>query len=278
MDFLSAKESVLRATSVARYRELVGRWREWFEKYRVVSWHHLTPGLIEEYVADGMKTRAPKTIDDELSLLKGILKWLWRRGEIQEIPVRQWPSVGARPKNPDRLGVYSPAQIDALLAHFKFLEFGPSLHFLVFTGARRSELWAAKVMDVSGGVVTLRSEKTVRDPSTQFRAVPIHPTLAPILAERTVGRKPGDPLFPELARHSLNWPAVQLQNACKELGIPYRRAHGLRHTFISGLLKGGADLRQVMAAAGHRDIQTTQGYLHLIDDLADVVRLPFGKG
>lgn len=42
--------------------------------------------------------------------------------------------------------------------------------------------------------------------------------------------------------------------------------HLLRHTHISWLLAGGADLVTVMRRAGHRQLSTTQGYLHGMPD------------
>ena len=42
--------------------------------------------------------------------------------------------------------------------------------------------------------------------------------------------------------------------------------HDLRHAHASWLLAGGADLAVVMERLGHRQIMTTQQYLHTLPD------------
>jgi len=58
--------------------------------------------------------------------------------------------------------------------------------------------------------------------------------------------------------------------AVEQSGIDFNvRIHDLRHAHASWLLAGGADLKAVMERMGHSQIQTTQKYLHTLDDADD---------
>ena len=74
----------------------------------------------------------------------------------------------------------------------------------------------------------------------------------------------GDPLSRATFNKRYWKPAVERS------GIDFNvRMHDLRHAHASWLLAGGADLKSVMARMGHAQIQTTQKYLHTLDDADD---------
>lgn len=57
--------------------------------------------------------------------------------------------------------------------------------------------------------------------------------------------------------------AGRVSKSAKHAGLDKRGVHILRHSFCSHLAMSGAVPVAVQGAAGHRDLKTTQRYLHL---------------
>jgi integrase len=84
---------------------------------------------------------------------------------------------------------------------------------------------------------------------------------------------PGDPVTPYRVHASaLAYTGLKfvLQERFAEAGLsPLLTPHGLRHSFVTLALRGGAPLTRVQAAARHKSPQTTMRYAHEQDELDD---------
>lgn len=64
-------------------------------------------------------------------------------------------------------------------------------------------------------------------------------------------------------------PTKQFSKFLGKYDLKHRKFHSLRHTSATLLLYAGVNIKQVQGWLGHGDIETTNKYLHLIEE-ADV--------
>ncbi|MGN1338984.1 MAG: tyrosine-type recombinase/integrase, partial [Oscillospiraceae bacterium] len=64
-------------------------------------------------------------------------------------------------------------------------------------------------------------------------------------------------------------PTKQFSKFLERHGLRHRKFHSLRHTSATLLLYAGVNIKQVQGRLGHGDIETTNKYLHVLEE-ADV--------
>jgi integrase len=109
------------------------------------------------------------------------------------------------------------------------------------------------------------------------RTIPINRSLAPVLAElRLRGHKPWVFCDADGNRIESNTFTEQIfKPTCKRAGVKVIRFHDLRHTYASHFMMNGGDVFLLQQVLGHKDITTTQQYLHFaqefLQEAAEVV-------
>jgi len=150
-------------------------------------------------------------------------------------------------------------------------------------GLRRGEIAGLSLDDIDwhAGTITLRRTKGCREdclplPASTGRAIADYLRLErPQTANRALFMRriaPCDrPLGPDGVGRVIG-------QAYARAGLPYTRAHLLRHTMASRLLAGGSSLKEVADVLRHRSLDTTLIYAKLDSRNLSAVALPWPGG
>jgi site-specific recombinase XerD len=66
-----------------------------------------------------------------------------------------------------------------------------------------------------------------------------------------------------------------LKYAVKKAGIPkHVSVHTLRHSFATHLLMSGVNIREIQQLLGHKNVETTMIYTHVLRDVSKVPQSP----
>jgi integrase/recombinase XerC len=147
-------------------------------------------------------------------------------------------------------------------------------------GLRSGEVARLSLDDIDwrAGKVTLRHTKGCREdvlplPSTTGQAIAAYlkherpqTTNRAVFVRHIAPRD--EPVGPDLVRKTI-------RQAYARAGLPYTRAHLLRHTMANRLLAGGSSLKEVADVLRHRSLNTTMVYAKLDSRNLVAVALPW---
>jgi integrase len=192
--------------------------------------------------------------------LSALFKYAVQQGYLTTNPVRNVPS---KTESRGRVRYLSDSERERLLAACKRCRYD-RMYLLVLmaitTGARRGELLGLRWCDIDfkKRIATLRTTK-----NGEKRILPLPtPTLRELLNYREVGE---GYVFPSKLDPRKTVPLNKFwYDVLKDANIQNFRFHNLRHTAASYLVMNGATLYEAGEVLGHKSIQTTKRYAHLI--------------
>lgn len=86
-----------------------------------------------------------------------------------------------------------------------------------------------------------------------------------------------DPRSGKVSRHHISDKTIQdpFKVALRKSGIPkHASVHALRHSFATHILQSGVNIREVQSLLGHKNIETTMVYTHVLRNMSNAPQSP----
>ena len=239
------------------------------DQQQLADWLQLDSQHIRQYVAQRHRQGlAAKSLQRELSAMRGFFDFLIREGQLPGNPARDVQAPRVRRKLPTTLDVDKTAALlndqdsDPLAVRDRAI-----VELFYSSGLRLSELVQLDLAQLDLAEAQVR----VLGKGNKSRIVPVGRQALAALRD-WLAIRPTFPLQDQQAlfvsRHGRRISARTIQKRLREralrqgLDVPVH-PHMLRHSFASHLLESSGDLRAVQELLGHSDIATTQIYTHL---------------
>lgn len=252
--------------TIRSYRNDLDSWFGWLETQND---HYLTPGQhsLRSFLADmTLRHMNASSVNRRLSTLRGYYQWLCDRGEVEANPFRTLHNLKGKRKLPAYLTYQEfEAMLEACEEDLLGLRNKAILECLYSTGCRVSELVAMDRNKIKDREILIRGK------GGKERFVFLGPrskaAIERYLDERDrIWNDQDTALFLDARKQRLTARGVfyniekisTLSTVAKKV-----TPHTLRHSFATGLMDEGADIRLVQEMLGHSSLSTTQIYTHL---------------
>jgi integrase/recombinase XerC len=236
--------------------------------------------VMRAYLASLTKSRKKSSVGRKIAALRGFFRYLVATHCIATDPLRLIHSPKQEKPLPNFLSVDDVFRLLGAIKVDGSLDVRDRAILEVFysTGIRVSELVGINWSDIDSQLGIVR----VVGKGSKERIVPIGEVALQSLRDygqevRTKWHQPctGDnPVFLNHrgGRITVRSVARVVEKHLRTAGIAVKMGpHGLRHSFATHLLNGGADLRVIQELLGHASLSTTQRYTHLnLDQLTAV--------
>lgn len=171
--------------------------------------------------------------------------------------------------------VLAKQEIDKMIAETKNLKHKFLIQFLYSTGMRVSEVVKIKMKDIDFDrkLILIKSGKGKKD-----RYTLLADSLIKILKEQLKVKNKNDYLFTSRDNNK-HWHVMSVQKVVKQASLKAGinknvSAHTLRHSFATHLLEKGTDIRYIQELLGHKNLETTQIYTQVANNILSKIKNP----
>jgi integrase len=263
----------VKPSTYASYEDIVNRLLVPAWGYRPIS--TLTTGHLQLYVSDRLNVVSPKTVSNEIVVIKEMFKHAHRWGYIKTNPSEflDRPKV-VRPE----IEILAPEEVERLLAKMT-APYRLALLVDVMTGLRAGELWGLRWSDIDTVALQINVRQSLwrrrfQTPKSKYsiRKVDIPERLASALEKwKTVcPRNEHDLVFPNTEGKITSHDNVVKRHflpALRRAGLRHVSFHSLRHTNASMRIAAGQNIKYIQTQLGHSSINVTLDiYGHLFND------------
>jgi integrase/recombinase XerD len=218
----------------------------------------ITRGRLADYASDRMKAGTKgATVRHDLATLSCLCSCAVSWDYIDTNPVKQFSKRHIR-GSPLRTTYPTSEQVDRLIASAPPMA-GRIIRFLAETGMRQEEVCGLEWSQVS---IQRREVRLTKTKTSSPRVVP--------LSDAAIGTLVGTPRHitsPYVFWHHDGKRHSTFANSfvliARRAGVPFR-CHDLRHAFASSFLQATGDIPALQAILGHRSIQMTMRYAHMV--------------
>lgn len=215
---------------------------------------------IESWIAKRTSEVSLATVNRGLVRLKQIFRWAFDNEWIARNPTKGIKNFREYKKEKRYL---SREQEKALLAVAPDW-LGDMLTFAILTGLRQHELLKLKWDQIRVDQVYLTGESSK---GHHPRRIPLHPLCLSIIERQASKKNRSDYIWPNSRGNPIDrstFRACHWRPAFDLAGLEHLDWHrATRHTFCTRLQEAGVDVLEIAELAGHRDITTTRGYVHV---------------
>jgi site-specific recombinase XerD len=276
----------LAATTRTQHCRTVGRLlREQFGDQPIVI-AAITPERLRQFVASqSERYRSPRDAASMIAALRGYFRFRRTCGDAVHafIGVLVYPMRWQLSSLPQALSQNEVERLEAVLGGGTGLSphrAAAMVRCALDLGLRRGEIAELSVDDIDwrAGILRLRHTKGRREdslplPEATGRAIAEYLRLErPQTTSRAVFVRHAPPIGQPIGPDTVG---KAIRQAYARAGLPYTRAHLLRHTMANRLLAGGSSIKEVADVLRHRSLETTQIYAKLDSRNLSTVALPW---